>query len=106
MYTTLMYNAFPTYKGLWKYRCGILEILHNLQHVQDGPCRVLGLQTSLCMIFAIWLFHLRVGMLVRDSEWEISWFDTGHFTHVAEITCPYGTMPLNFPFPLDWWIQI
>ena len=33
MYTTLIYNAFPTYKGLLKYRCGILEILHNLQHV-------------------------------------------------------------------------
>ncbi len=25
----------------------------------------------------------------------VPWFDTGHFTHMAEITCPYGTMPLN-----------
>ena len=39
------------------------------------------------------LFHFRLGMLVYDSEWEISY--RGHFTHMAEITCPYGTMTLT-----------
>ncbi len=46
-------------------------------------------------------------MLVRDSEWQISYLlgialttslcqlSLKHFTHMAEITCPYGTMPLN-----------
>ncbi len=37
-------------------------------------------------------FHM---LQLYDSESEISWLDTGHFTHMAEITCPYGTMPLK-----------
>ncbi len=58
-------------------------------------CMWYGIGGRPYMIFAIWLFYLRVEMLVHDSEWEISWFYTGHFTHMAEITCPYGTMPLT-----------
>ncbi len=47
------------------------------------------------------MWHFFKTCMVWD-RWEISWFDTGHFTHMAEITCPYGTMPLKevgqFPF--------
>ncbi len=41
-----------------------------------------------------WPYH-PILMLIGYNEWKISWFVTGHFTHRAEITCPYGTMPLN-----------
>ena len=34
-------------------------------------------------------------MLIGCYEWKIGRFVTGCFTHMAEITCPYGTMPLN-----------
>ncbi len=32
----------------------------------------------------------------------ISSFVMGHFTHIAEITCPYGIMPLNIYLFLDY----